>query len=113
MLFYTAIGALLVLAATAPLYWTPPSASGWLGLVAIGLLSTSSSVLSIRAYALAPASLLAPYAYTELIGATIYGFAIFGDVPDGFTIFGAAIIVVSGLYVYHRERLSAATTRND
>jgi drug/metabolite transporter (DMT)-like permease len=59
--------------------------------------------LMIKAYQLAPASLLAPFDYTTLIWATILGFVVFGDLPDGWTILGALIIMSSGLYLIRRE----------
>jgi drug/metabolite transporter (DMT)-like permease len=62
----------------------------------------------IKAFEKAPASLLAPFNYTSLIWATILGFFLFGDLPDGWTIFGAAIIVSSGLYLVRRESNPAA-----
>ena len=48
--------------------------------------------------------MVAPFAYTELIWATILGFMVFGDIPDLWTYVGAGIIVASGLYVLYRER---------
>ena len=54
---------------------------------------------------LAPASLLAPFAYTQLIWMTLSGIIIFGDWPDRMTLLGAAIIIASGIYVWHRERV--------
>ena len=52
----------------------------------------------IQAYARTQASIIAPFAYTELIWAVALGFTLFGDVPDSATWIGAAIIVISGLY---------------
>jgi drug/metabolite transporter (DMT)-like permease len=107
MLFYNGIGAFIAMTALSPMYWVPPSPAQWLGLLAVGVIASSSTLVAIRAYALAPASLLAPYAYVEIVSATIYGYAFFGDLPDHFTIAGAGVIVTSGLYVYHRETLAA------
>jgi drug/metabolite transporter (DMT)-like permease len=57
----------------------------------------------IKAYKIAPASLLAPFDYTTLIWATILGFVVFGDLPDIWTVLGAIIIMSSGLYLIRRE----------
>jgi drug/metabolite transporter (DMT)-like permease len=53
---------------------------------------------------LAPPAVLAPFIYTQLAWATTLGFLIFGDVPDRWTLVGAAIVVASGLYMLNRER---------
>ena len=57
------------------------------------------------AYSQAPAAVVAPFNYTQLIGAAILGYLVFGDFPDFWTWVGAGVIVGSGLYIGHRERL--------
>ncbi|RLB99589.1 MAG: EamA/RhaT family transporter, partial [Deltaproteobacteria bacterium] len=57
----------------------------------------------IKAFERAPASLLAPFDYATLVWATLLGYFIFGDLPDGWTILGAAIIVFSGIYLLRKE----------
>jgi len=59
----------------------------------------------ISALRLAPASLLAPFNYIQLVLMTAAGFLFFGDLPDHYTVAGAAIIVASGLYILYRERV--------
>jgi drug/metabolite transporter (DMT)-like permease len=49
-------------------------------------------------------SLLAPIGYSQLLWATIFGFILFGNLPDGWTVAGAGIIVLSGLYMWWREQ---------
>jgi len=73
-------------------------------LIALGLIATLSHVCISFALSLAPASLLAPLQYLEIVSATLLGFYIFGDLPDTYTFFGIALIVLSGLYVFFRER---------
>lgn len=51
-------------------------------------------------------SFMAPFRYTGLLWATFLGFVVFGDIPDRYTIIGAAIVVGSGLYVIYRERIT-------
>ncbi|MGD9281776.1 MAG: DMT family transporter, partial [Desulfobacterales bacterium] len=67
------------------------------------LLGALGHYLMIKAYKIAPASLLAPFDYTTLIWATILGFVVFGDLPDIWTVLGAIIIMSSGLYLIRRE----------
>ncbi|MEO3414418.1 DMT family transporter [Roseovarius sp. CAU 1744] len=73
-------------------------------LAALGIIATISHICISFALSLAPASVLAPLQYLEIVGATIFGFYIFGDLPDGLTFVGIALIVGSGLYVFVRER---------
>ena len=49
-------------------------------------------------------SFVSPFRYTILIWAIILGFVVFGDIPDGWTLFGSAIIVLMGIYTFYRER---------
>ena len=68
-----------------------------------GVLSGGAHFAMIKALKLASPSVLAPFVYTELIAATIIGYLFFSDFPDAWTWLGAAVIVLSGLYVLHRQ----------
>lgn len=82
---------------TTPLWgW---SLFGLLAIVAVGTFLFIS-----EAFLRAPAGILAPFQYLEIIGATVLGFVLFGDFPDAMTWLGTAIILGSGLYVFYRER---------
>ena len=77
-----------------------------------GLLGGIGHTLLIKAFTLAPASLLAPFAYTSLIWATLLGFFVFGEIPDLWTVVGACVIIASGVFIVWREhRLRAAAAR--
>lgn len=71
----------------------------------LGIAATSGHWLVVLAYRYGDASVLAPFSYTQPIWATILGYMVFGDVPDGWTFVGAAVIIASGLYTAHRERV--------
>jgi len=87
-----------------------PKPHEWLLLGALGLIATICHLLIVHAYRLASIGILAPFQYVEIIGATILGLVIFNDFPDAMTWLGIAIIVSSGMYVFHREsKLSAET----
>jgi drug/metabolite transporter (DMT)-like permease len=73
----------------------------------LGILASGGQWLVILAHRLAPASLLAPFFYSQLIWVTGLGFLVFGNLPDQWTLAGAGIIVASGLYTAHRERVRA------
>ena len=97
-------GAMLI---ASPWYWVTPEAWPLAGLLAIAVLSAASNGVTIRAYGIAPASLLAPFSYLEIVGAVLFGWFFWQEFPDLWTWIGAAIIVAAGLYVLRREAVAA------
>lgn len=78
---------------------------GQTGLLAlIGLISFAAHGLVVAAFQRGNASLLAPLQYIEIVSATLFGYLVFSDFPDGPTWVGIALIIGSGLYIAHRER---------
>lgn len=103
---YTALASSLVLSVPAFYVWVTPQTSQQILLLTImALLAGLAEFMVIKALQIAHAGLVAPVQYTILIWGTLYGFLIFADLPDIFTFAGAAIIIASGLYTVHRERL--------
>ena len=102
---WAALATVTVLGVASPAYWVAPDWVGWVALGAIALFSGIANSARIQALAMAPASLLAPFGYTQIVTATIVGLIVFGDLPDGWSFAGIAVIVLSGLYVWHRERV--------
>ncbi len=100
-----------VLTVLLPFEMAWPTARQWGLMLALGLLASTGQWLVILAFRLAPASLLAPFTYTQLVWATVTGYLVFGNLPDEWTLLGAAIIVASGLYTAHRERVRARERR--
>ena len=70
----------------------------------MGLAATIGHVFIVWAMSNAHANVLAPFQYVEIIGAATLGYLVFNDTPASTTMFGVAIIVLSGLYLFHRER---------
>jgi len=101
---FTALVGAVATSVTAPLFWVTPTASEAGLMLAIGLIAAIGHYLLIRAYERAPASLLAPFGYFEIIMAVVVGFVLFGDFPDLWTWVGIAVLVGSGLYISLRER---------
>jgi drug/metabolite transporter (DMT)-like permease len=83
--------------------WPTPKQLG-LSLV-LGVLASGGQWVVILAHRIAPASLLAPFFYSQLLWVSVLGFLVFGNLPDVWTIVGATIIAASGLYTAHRERV--------
>jgi drug/metabolite transporter (DMT)-like permease len=89
----------------------PVDALDWLIFALVGLWGLLGHFFVIKAYQWGSASIVAPLCYVELIGATLLGYVLFADLPDGFVWLGAAIIIASGLYITYREhRLRRMTT---
>ena len=104
LLHGTLWGAVFALPATA-FNFEMPSGWQWPVLIFAGFCGSFGHYLLIAAHRLAPASLLAPYSYTQILWMMLLGLILFGQVPDGWTLAGAAIVIGSGLYVFHRERV--------
>jgi drug/metabolite transporter (DMT)-like permease len=73
----------------------------------IGLLGSAAQLCMIRAFSLAEASVVAPFGYVGILFAILWGIFLYGEFPDGWTLFGALVIVLAGLYVWHRETQAA------
>jgi drug/metabolite transporter (DMT)-like permease len=106
-LFYTATVGAALTTLFVPFFWEAPSTQAWLLMVAMGFFGGFGHLLLIQAFRYAPASMLAPFSYVQLVWVTILGFLIFGDLPDAYTTAGAAVIVGSGLFVFYREGVRA------
>ncbi len=100
--FYTAIVGGVCMSLILPFFWQPPTGEQWLLLVVVGLLGGLGHWAIIMAYQRAEAPLVAPFAYTELIWASLMGIALFRDFPDVWTIVGAGVIAASGIYILKR-----------
>ncbi len=82
-----------------------PDLSQLLLLGSLGLIATVAHLLIVFAYRLAPISILAPFQYVEIIGATILGVILFNDFPELVTWLGIALIIGAGSYIFHRESI--------
>jgi drug/metabolite transporter (DMT)-like permease len=86
------------------LTWQPVSATAWGLMVALGLVFGLAQYLMIHAFALAPAGILAPFAYTQIVAATGLGIIFFDTVPDVWTLLGVAMIVGAGAFLARSQR---------
>lgn len=110
-LLYTALFGAVIMTIAVPFYWQP------LDLVSAGLMcliavfGTMSQILLIRALSIGEAGMLAPFAYSGLIFATVWGVVFFNEYPDRYTVIGAVIIVAAGVYVWYRETFGTRASR--
>ena len=84
-----------------------PQGITWVWLLGVGLFATVSHMMMTYALSMAPSATLAPLQYLELPVATLLGYLVFGDFPNALTLTGIAIIIGAGLYMIHRERVTA------
>jgi drug/metabolite transporter (DMT)-like permease len=109
MLFYSILLGTFGAAPIALWQWVWPETVGqWLLLSILGVLGGSGHYLFIHAYRLAPAPAIAPFLYVQLLIMVGFGYAVFGDLPDVWTLAGSAVIIASGVYLLHRERVTRA-----
>ena len=88
--------------------WTVPQAFDILLMVAFGVFSAAVMPLFVHAYKIAEVNFVAPFEYTAMFWAVMWGAALFGDFPDGFTWLGAAIVIGAGLFMVHMDRVYRA-----
>lgn len=102
-LAYTGVVGAIVSTCLLPFVWVAPSWTELTLMVAIGAIAAAGHYLIIRAYDHAPAPVLAPFGYAEIVMATVVGYVAFGDIPDGWTAVGVVVLIASGLYISLRE----------
>jgi len=109
---YTALTGSLILSLPLPFVWRwPTSTLEVVLLVSIAILAALAELLVIKALEVAQAVVVAPVHYTLLIWGTMYGYLVFAQLPDLWTWVGALIIVATGVYTLHRERVIARSRR--
>jgi drug/metabolite transporter (DMT)-like permease len=105
LMFYPQFGMALTGLFLAPLFWKTPDLKQ-LGLFAIAGTFGSLGILFLtNAFRLAPVATVSPFEYTALIWATLFGYLLWQELPDSFTLFGASIVIASGLYILYRETM--------
>jgi drug/metabolite transporter (DMT)-like permease len=103
MLFYFGLASSPIALLLALPHWSWPSGATWLMLAAIGAVGALSQYWWILAFRTGEASAVAPFDYSRLLFSAVMGFAFFAEVPDGWTLAGAALIVASTIYIARRE----------
>ena len=113
-LFYTNLIGALVMLPIVPFVWQSPAHWTTVALMLMtGVLGSLGHFLLISGHKLAPASVLAPFIYTQLIWVVILGYVVFDHVPNVWTMAGASMVVGSGLYMIWRERKLGRSTTSE
>ena len=103
---YTAIASTIILTLPIPFIWTSPQTSKEILLIiSMASMAAIAELLVIKALEIALAVVVSPMQYTIIIWSSFYGFVVFDQLPDLYTLGGTAIIILSGLYTLYRERL--------
>ena len=98
-LFYTSIIGIFIMSLLASNFWTPVSSSSYILFLIVGIFFSLGIYLQIIALSMASASIIQPFHYTLIFWAIIFGYIFYNDIPDLFTIVGAVIITLSGIFV--------------
>ncbi|WP_407049682.1 DMT family transporter [Methyloraptor flagellatus] len=112
MLIFSALMPVVAMAPFLPGFWVWPSSGfAWAVLLDTGVLGAVGHFFLIMAYARAPASVIAPFTYTQIVWMVLFGYLVFGDVPGLATLAGASIVIASGLYLLYCERAERQAAR--
>ncbi|GLS76894.1 permease [Oharaeibacter diazotrophicus] len=104
LVFWQTAGAFAAGLVIAPFSWVPPTPRDWGLLAALGVVAMVAHLCINRALKLAPAAVVAPFQYTLLIWALVFGWTVFGDVPKTDMLIGGVIIVGAGLFIFERQK---------
>jgi drug/metabolite transporter (DMT)-like permease len=107
------IAALIFGLIAAPFGWVAPTGRDYALLAALGIVAAAAHFCVNRALKLAPAAVVVPYQYTQIVWAVLLGFLVFGDIPHPQMVIGCVIIIGAGLYIFVREQTAAALTHVD
>jgi drug/metabolite transporter (DMT)-like permease len=107
-LLYTALLGTVLLSLVMPAVWVTPQLTHWPLFALMGVFGGAGHFALIKAFQRAPAAVVAPFSYVSLLWATGFGFLLFNELPDLWTLVGASVIAGGGLYILHRERVKQA-----
>ena len=110
LFWFALVGSLISLACAIP-EWKWPPLLDWVWLLTLGLLGGVAQILITRAWRLAPAAVLAPFDYTSIVLAVAFGYLWFEEEPSSTVWYGLPLVMGSGLYILHRERVRARDRR--
>jgi drug/metabolite transporter (DMT)-like permease len=103
--FHTNVAGSVLMTVAVIFFWQTPTPAQWGLFLLLGVIATAGHSLIVKAYDHAEASLLAPFAYAEMIMAVVAGWYFFGDFPDRWTFLGVGILISCALYISYRERV--------
>lgn len=111
LILYPMLASIIVMGAVLPAVYVPVELPSLGMMAAVGLLSVSAQLGTITAYRFAPAAVIAPTQYSQILWATAYGALFFAERPDGWVAVGASIIIASGIFIVWRESRANVSER--
>ncbi|AGT08672.1 DMT family transporter [Paracoccus aminophilus] len=102
-ILWTATLGTVVTSAVVPFFWQPIQSADIWAFLLLGLFGTVAQALLIRAFSMAEAAAVAPFGYTGLVWAGVWGWLFWGNLPDLWTVIGATVVVSAGIYVWTKE----------
>jgi S-adenosylmethionine uptake transporter len=108
MVIWPMLGNAAVMGAVQPFVYVPVSGIDLALLMLVAVCSFTALVLIVMAYRMAEAAIVAPMQYSQILWATLFGALFFGEVPDLWTVVGAAVVIASGIYIVLREAAVSA-----
>lgn len=102
-LIYTSLFGTVAASILVPPVWQAPTQTEWALMGAMGVFGAVGQYFLIRAFTVAEAGAIAPFSYAGMLPAVAFGYLIFEELPDIYTVIGALVITLSGIYVWHRE----------
>lgn len=112
LILYPLLASILVTGAMLPWTYTPVELPSLALMAAIGLLSVVAQLCTISAYRFAPAAVVAPTQYSQILWATLFGAVFFAERPDAMVALGASIVIASGIFIVWRESRANVSDRN-
>lgn len=110
LLLYPLLANLVVMGAVLPFVYVPMPLAHLATFAAIAVMSLAGMALTIAAYRVGEATVVAPMQYSQIVWATFYGALIFSELPDTPTLVGAGIVILSGVFIVWRENASSRTS---
>ena len=111
MFYSSLLGSVVLIPFVVPVWHNPANWQEWAVVAMIGLTGALGHWMLILAQRSTNAAILAPFLYTQIIWMVLAGYLGFGEVPDVWTFVGSGVVIASGLYLLHRERVRALEAR--
>ena len=101
--YYPLFGIFIVSGLLSPLDWTAPTTGAWAAMIFVGVCAGIGHLCLTLAFRYASPPVIAPLEYTGLIWAVLFGYVLFDELPDGWTVVGMCLIAAAGVFVVYRE----------
>ena len=103
IILYYALGTVVLATGFVIPVWVTPTSGALAAIVAAAVVSTGAQLLMTEGYRTGEATVIAPFEYASILYTSALGLLLWGEIPDAWSWLGIAVIVASGLYVWHRE----------